>query len=203
MSTFADMNKADLVELVVKYNLEDKLNALGSDPKKIRNELIINILEEYKASKEAGSDVGEEAKAATETKSKPVSKGKKMTVEDTREYLMTALPYIITDHDDTIQVKDDAANRVIEFSWGNPVIGMKHEKVALHGMRQYVTRGGIKAMKKMMIPRTEVDPNTKQLKRLGSRPRFSIAPTEGLTDAEWKKLETENVSKMKQAGAIY
>ena len=186
---FKDMNKSDLLKLIVQYKLEDKLSKFGSDPKKIKNDDIVEVLEAYKAEKNATAEVEVEPK--TEAK-KVAGKGKKMTQADIIEYLNTAKPYIVIDRDTSYTIADDDENRTTEIEWGNNIIGMTKEKIVLNGMRQFITNGGIKAMKNIYMPDVKIDKGTGRVIPLKPKRRFDITPVEGFTETEWKALEKKS-----------
>ena len=187
---FKDMTKEALLKLIVQYKLDEKLAKYGKDPKKIKNEDIVSVLEEYKADKEEKSDVVVEDKPVA-GKSKIPGKGRKMTQADIIEQLNIAKPYIVMDRDQSYTIEDDDENRTVEIAWGNSVIGMTKERIALHGRRQFITNGAIKAMKSMWMPDVKIDKGTGRVIPLKPKRRFDITPTEGFTESEWKALEAK------------
>ena len=186
---FKDMTKDSLLKLIVQYKLDDKLKEFGSDPKKVKNDDIVKILEAYKAEKNATAEVEVEPKVKTK---KVAGKGRKMTQADIIEYLNTAKPYIVIDRDTSYTIADDDENRTTEIEWGNPIIGMTKEKIVLNGMRQFITNGGMKAMKNLYMPDVKIDKATGRVVPMKPKRRFDITPVEGFTESEWKALEEKS-----------
>ena len=178
------MTKAELLVAIAKAGLNEELAALGSDPKKATNKQLIDLLEAAKKEVPAVEEPVIKGEVETKDNKKVEFKGKKMTLSDVKDYLNTALPYIIVDHDNSYEIKDDDDNRVVEISWGNRVVGKTVEKVALHGLEQYVTRGGIQVMKEMSIPKVKIDEKTGNLVHGKPKKRFSITESEGFTEEQ-------------------
>jgi len=173
MKKFEEMTKAELIEVAEKYELMDKFE--GKDPQKVTNAEYLEVLNEFKAEKNEGKD--------EEPKEEKVKKIKQLRTED----LMTMVPVIVTDHDTSVEIKDDEGARGIELYWGNPFIGQT-ERVFMHGKRQYLTKGLLKRMRKMTVPETIKDEHGREIAR-SVRPRFSIVEVAGMTEEELLKLE--------------
>lgn len=164
------MTKKELLEVVATLNIDEKLAELGADTSKITNSNLIELIEANKP--------------AIEVKKKVVSKGKKMDTTDIKLFYNTSLPFIVLDHDKSYTITDDQANRTIEVSWGNPVIGKTREQVVLNGEMQYLSRGLVMAMKEMTIPDVKINKDTGALTAAKPRKRFTLTKVEGHTPAQ-------------------
>lgn len=177
--TFEEMTKAELQKAISAYKLDDKVKEINENIDKVTNAQYIEILNKYK--QEKNEQVKEEVKKETGTKKKPsISEMKALRAED----LYIKIPVIITDHDSTIDIKDDSDNRIEEVYWGNTVIGQTERFLVRSGETQYLTKGLVKKLKRMTIPEFVKDSNGREIVK--SRKRFTIAPGEPMTD---KKLE--------------
>jgi hypothetical protein len=185
MSEFKDMTKSDMLDMIIKYELSAELAKHGSDPKKINNDVILDILNTYKASKEPV-----ESKVVSRTK------GSKMDSIEFEAYIRTGIPVIVTDHDNTYKVHEDDNNRTVIIEWGNPVLGgMTTERIALNGLPQVVTRGALKVMRQMFIPRSTIHKETGRLVQGVPIQRFSISEVAGWTQEQLDVMKKEELGR--------
>jgi len=178
---YKEMTKAQLVAEVEKQGLTDELKKVDTNFQKIKNEVIVKMLE--------GTTTVEETEDKVEETPKPkvAPKPRKMTLSDKIDFVNTAIPVVVVDHDTSVEIKDDSELRSIELGWGDRYVGYYTERIFLHGQRQYLTNGVLKHMRTLTIPNSKVTPEGKWV-QLPPRPRFTITEVEGFTEAEFEAL---------------
>jgi hypothetical protein len=93
------------------------------------------------------------------------------------------------DHDNSYDIEDDTELRAVEISWSNPILGCTTEKIYRHGRRQFLTRGVLKTMATMKLPRYKIDSKSGKMIHLPPVDRFTVREVEGFTDEEWEALK--------------
>ena len=192
---FNKMNKTELVEATTFLKLTDEVEAVAKDPNAPTNANYIAVLEAFKekqdkANPEVAKEVAAEPVPVPEVgKGLPAATASEIKATMAGD-LSTAIPVIVTDHDTSISVDEDEEGRTVGIRWGNPVIGMSTTNVPLHGRMQYLPKGAVIRLKKISLASHVKDAAGKE-KSHRTRKRFSVAHTQGWTEAEFQAHKDE------------
>lgn len=184
--TFEEMTKAELAKVAETYGLTDKIAENAKDANKITNAEYVTVLNEYKDAQDKTAPAKVETKEAN----------REELIQIRAEDLYRQIPVIVTDHDNSVEVKDDDGRRGIELYWGNSMGIGQTERFFNTGERQYLTRGLLKKMKRMTIPEFKKDKYGKEI-AVSTRKRFVITEVEGMTEDEITALgKKQQLSKL-------
>ena len=192
---FDKMTKAELEGAATFLKLEDAVAAIAKDPEKITNAEYVGVLEAFKAKQDEDNvEVAQEVKVTTGTKPavKVNNKAEKAAVK--AEDLHTMIPVIITDHDTSVSIDEDVEGRTVAIRWGNPVIGGYTTNVPIHGRLQYLPKGAVIRLKKVSLAQNVKNADGQEVVNR-NRKRFSVAHTEGWTEAEFEAHRQEQLLK--------
>jgi len=188
---FDKMIKSELVEAAVFLKLEDEIASVAKDATKPTNAEYVQVLEAFKAKQDKSNpEVAKEVASEPEViKGTPVASPEEV-IATMVEDLNTLIPVIVTDHDTSISVEEDEEGRTVGIRWGNPVIGMSTTNIPLHGKMQYLPKGAVLRLKKISLASHVKDAAGKERSHR-NRKRFSVANTDGWTEAEFNSHAEE------------
>ncbi len=191
--TFEQMNKTELEKAIGFFKLKNELRKEAKNPEKPTNVEYVRVLELFKAKQdkvnfEVAKEIKEEVVTGSTKIDSPVTKAAKR--QNMSDDLTTSVPVIVTDHDTSLIIEDDNELRIIEISWGNPVIGMFTTRIPLHGQMQYLPKGAIIRLKAIPMAVHTNDENGKSISHRNLK-RFSIADTTGWTPEQFNSHKEE------------
>jgi len=191
--TFDKMNKTELEGAIAFLKLEDVALAAAKDPEKITNAEYVAVLEAFKAKQDIDNvDVVKETTANDTTSVKVNNSAEKALVK--ADDLHTMIPVIVTDHDTSVVINEDIEGRTVAIRWGNPVIGGYTTNVPVHGRMQYLPKGAVIRLKKITLAQNVKNADGQEVVNR-NRKRFSIAHTEGWTEADFEAHRQEQLLK--------
>ena len=126
--TFQQMNKEELIKAVESFNLADKVVAIAKDPEKITNAEYVTVLEEFKASQdEINADTKkelDEVQGNVPDTGVVIPEGEdtaKVVVDqfERAKLKQVMYKYIVTDHQNSVQIEDDDETRTFPIQYGN------------------------------------------------------------------------------------
>lgn len=195
--TFEEMTSKELLALMNDFDLSIE----GKHESKYSKADMVEALNKYKYAMDNGIDpdakepeeeFDEELVASTKqkvatTKPSVVLKASKLSITERRKLQRADLfrkePVII--HDTQTNQTGIPAMYV---TWGNGLIGHQTDIVNLESDQpQYLRRGALQNLRAVMLHESKQDEAGGQIRTV-SRPRFSIIPTEGLSEEELKVL---------------
>lgn len=198
--TFDKMNKTELEAAAKAYKVEDQVKAEAAANERVNgvptNLDYVTVLEAYKAKQEEANPDQATAQKVDEAK---VESGEaptaeidpKSTNEEARatktEDLHTLIPVIVTDHETNVTIDEDSEARLIQVTYGNPIIGMTTVGVAKHGNVQNLPKGAVIRLKRIPLATNTQDAAGKPKAHRGNK-RFSVAEVKGMTAAEFEAL---------------
>jgi len=191
--TFDKMNKTELEGAIAFLKLEDVALAAAKDPEKITNAEYVAVLEAFKAKQDINNvDVVKETTANDTASVKVNNSVEKALVK--ADDLHTMIPVIVTDHDTSVVINEDIEGRTVAIRWGNPVIGGYTTNVPVHGRMQYLPKGAVIRLKKITLAQNVKNADGQEVVNR-NRKRFSIAHTEGWTEADFEAHRQEQLLK--------
>ena len=202
--TFQQMNKEELIKAVESFNLMDRVVETAKDAEKITNSEYVTVLEEFKASQdEINADTKkeiEDAKTAVKVKvqEEPVADTAMVIVDQFERARLKQVmyKYIVTDHQNSIQIEDDDETRTFPIQYGNLTTGPKNWNVGLHGNPQALPFSVAKRMEAILM--TVHTKNGKGEPIVKSQPRFRVTKIEGWTQDQIDEMKrAQNTRKFK------
>lgn len=208
--SFKQMNKEELIKAVESFNLMEKVVESAKDKDNITNAEYVTVLEAFKASqdvinadtKKELDDIEQKLEAEKSDKDSsendnglPVIK----TVVDQHERAklkQIKYKYIVTDHENSVQIDDDDETRTFPIQYGNLTTGPKNWNVGLHGNPQALPFTVAKKLESIMM--TVHTKNGQGEPVVKSQPRFRVTQVEGYTQEEIDALKrSQNTRKFK------
>ena len=198
------MNKEELIKAVESFNLMDRVVETAKDAEKITNSEYVTVLEEFKASQdEINADTKkeiEDAKTAVKVKvqEEPVADTAMVVVDQFERARLKQVmyKYIVTDHQNSIQIEDDDETRTFPIQYGNLTTGPKNWNVGLHGNPQALPFSVAKRMEAILM--TVHTKNGKGEPIVKSQPRFRVTKIEGWTQDQIDEMKrAQNTRKFK------
>jgi hypothetical protein len=196
------MNKEELIKAAESLKLTEKVTESAKDPENITNAEYVTVLEEFKAAQDAvNSDTKEELEKdenQPETSKVPKETSLKKVVDkhERAKLKQVKFKYIVTDHQNSVQIDDDEENRTFPIQYGNLTSGPKNWNVGLHGNPQALPFSVAKKLEQ--IPMTVHTKNGKGEPVVKSQKRFRVTKIEGWTQDEIDQLKrTQNTRKFK------
>ena len=200
--TFQQMNKEELIKAIESFNLMDKAVAIAKDPEKITNSEYVTVLEEFKASQdEINAETKKELEGALGNPTAPVipdvDTAKVVVDQFERAKLKQVMyKYIVTDHQNSVQIEDDDETRTFPIQYGNLTSGPKNWNVGLHGNEQALPFSVASKLEDVLMTVHTKDGEGNPIVK--SQPRFRVTKTEGWTQDEIDALKrAQNTRKFK------
>ena len=192
------MNKDELIKATESLGLTDKVKESAVDAEDIKNAEYVTVLEAYKAAQdEINKETKEELSKTENTAKTPVEAPKKMVDKFERAKLkQVKFKYIVTDHQNTVDIEEDDETRTFPIQYGNQTSGPKNWNVGLHSNPQALPFSVAKKLEEIMsivhIKNSKDEPVAK------SQKRFRVTKVEGWTQDEIDALKrTQNTRKFK------
>ena len=203
--TFQQMTKEELIKAVQAFNLMDKVVAVAKDPEKITNAEYVTVLEEFKASQdEINADTKkelDEVQGNVPDTGVVVPKGEdvaKIVVDqfERAKLKQVMYKYIVTDHQNSVQIEDDDETRTFPIQYGNLTSGPKNWNVGLHGNPQALPFSVASKLEDILM--TVHTKNGEGEPIVKSQPRFRVTKIEGWTQDEIDAMKrAQNTRKFK------
>lgn len=197
---FKIMNKEELIAAAKSLGLTDKVVESAKDKENITNAEYVTVLEEFKAAQDAiNSDTKEELGKAKKEPA-PVSDEKSLKkVVDQHERAklkQVKYKYIVTDHQNSVQIEDDDITRTFPIQYGNLTSGPKNWNVGLHGNPQALPFSVAKRLEEILISVHTKNADGEPIVK--SQPRFRVTKIDGWTQDEIEALKrSQNTRKFK------
>ena len=203
--TFQQMTKEELIKAVQAFNLMDKVVAVAKDPEKITNAEYVTVLEEFKASQDEIN--AETKKELDEVQGNVPDTGVVIPEgEDTAKVVVDQFEraklkqvmykYIVTDHQNSVQIEDDDETRTFPIQYGNLTSGPKNWNVGLHGNPQALPFSVASKLEDILM--TVHTKNGEGEPIVKSQPRFRVTKIEGWTQDEIDAMKrAQNTRKFK------
>ena len=203
--TFQQMTKEELIKAVQAFNLMDKVVAVAKDPEKITNAEYVTVLEEFKASQdEINADTKkelDEVQGNVPDTGVVVPEGEdtaKVVVDqfERAKLKQVMYKYIVTDHQNSVQIEDDDETRTFPIQYGNLTSGPKNWNVGLHGNPQALPFSVASKLEDILM--TVHTKNGEGEPIVKSQPRFRVTKIEGWTQDEIDAMKrAQNTRKFK------
>ena len=199
---FKLMNKEELVKATESLGLMDKVLEIAKDSTNITNSEYVTVLEACKASQdEINKDTKAEKEPAEDDSAvgaKGVEPDAKITVDQFERAKLKQIKYkyIVTDHQNAVQIDDDDETRTFPIQYGNLTTGPLNWNVGLHGNPQALPFSVAKKLEAIqMVVHTKNGAGEPIAK---SQPRFRVTKIEGWTETEIDELKrAQNTRKFK------
>ena len=203
--TFQQMTKEELIKAVQAFNLMDKVVAIAKDPEKITNAEYVTVLEEFKASQDEIN--AETKKELDEVQGNVPDTGivipeggdtAKVVVDqfERAKLKQVMYKYIVTDHQNSVQIEDDDETRPFPIQYGNLTSGPKNWNVGLHGNPQALPFSVASKLEDILM--TVHTKNGEGEPIVKSQPRFRVTKIEGWTQDEIDAMKrAQNTRKFK------
>ena len=203
--TFQQMTKEELIKAVQTFNLMDKVVAVAKDPEKITNAEYVTVLEEFKASQdEINADTKkelDEVQGNVPDTGVVIPEGEdtaKVVVDqfERAKLKQVMYKYIVTDHQNSVQIEDDDETRTFPIQYGNLTSGPKNWNVGLHGNPQALPFSVANKLEDILM--TVHTKNGEGEPIVKSQPRFRVTKIEGWTQDEIDAMKrAQNTRKFK------
>lgn len=200
--TFGQMNKEELISAAESLKLTAKVFESAKDKEKITNAEYVTVLEEFKASQdEVNSETKKEIdnienKPEVSDTTKAVSLGKIVDAHERAKLKQVKYKYVVTDHQNSIQIDDDDETRTFPIQYGNLTTGPKNWNVGLHGNPQALPFTVAKKLEAILM--TVHTKNGKGEPIVKSQSRFRVTKTEGWTQDQIDEMKrAQNTRKFK------
>ena len=205
--TFQQMNKEELIKAVESFNLMDRVVETAKDPEKITNSEYVTVLEEFKASQD---EINAETKKEIEDtqldtlgdQTAPLIPGVDNTARvavdqfERAKLKQVMYKYIVTDHQNSVQIEDDDETRTFPIQYGNLTTGPKNWNVGLHGNPQALPFSVASKLEDVLMTVHTKDGEGNPIVK--SQPRFRVTKIEGWTQDEIDALKrAQNTRKFK------
>lgn len=204
--TFKEMNKEELIAAATSLGLLDKVKESAKDHEKITNAEYVTVLEAYKASqdeinagakKEVDDAIAKRHELGSEEDYKKIETIKTIVDKHERHKLkQIKFKYIVTDHQNSVNIEDDDETRTFPIQYGNLTTGPRNWNVGLHGNPQALPFTVAKKLESIMM--TVHTKNGKGEPVVKSQPRFRVTKVDGWTQDEIDALKrSQNTRKFK------
>ena len=210
--SFKQMNKEELIKAAESLGLTDQVIESAKDKDNITNAEYVTVLEAFKASQD---QINAETKKELDEIEQKLEDGKSdkegsqdevgkelpviKTVVDQHERArlkQIKYKYIVTDHENSVQIDDDDETRTFPIQYGNLTTGPKNWNVGLHGNPQALPFTVAKKLESIMM--TVHTKNGQGEPVVKSQPRFRVTKVEGYTQEEIDALKrSQNTRKFK------
>lgn len=196
---FKQMNKEELVNAAESLGLMDKVIERAKDKDKITNSEYVAVLEEFKASQdEINSETKTEIDKEKQKVEKPSEPSLKKVVDQHERAKLKQIKYkyIVTDHQNSIQIEDDDETRTFPIQYGNTTTGPKNWNVGLHGNPQALPFSVAKRLESIKM--TVHTKNAKGDPIVKTQPRFRVTKVDGWTQDQIDEMKrAQNTRKFK------
>lgn len=199
--SFKQMNKEELIVAANSLGLTDKVVESAKDPEDIKKAEYVTVLEEFKNAQDAiNADTKEELdKVKNESGTPDVSEKSLKKVVDQHERAklkQVKYKYLVTDHQNSVQIDDDDINRTFPIQYGNLTTGPRNWNVGLHGNPQALPFSVAKKLEEVKM--TVHTKNAKGEPIVKTQPRFRVTKIDGWTQDEIDELKrSQNTRKFK------
>ena len=196
--SFKQMNKEELIGATKSLGLMDKVVESAKDAENITNAEYVTVLEEFKASQDK---VNAGTKKELDKSGKKPAKGeeslKKVVDQHERAKLkQVKFKYVVTDHQNSVQIEDDDITRTFAIQYGNLTTGPKNWNVGLHGNPQALPFSVAKKLEEVKM--TVHTKNGKGEPIVKTQPRFRVTKVDGWTQDEIDEMKrSQNTRKFK------
>lgn len=196
---FKQMNKEELVSAAESLGLTDKVIERAKNKDKITNSEYIAVLEEFKESQdEINSETKTEIDKEKQKVEKPSETSLKRVVDQHERAKLKQIKYkyIVTDHQNSIQIEDDDETRTFPIQYGNITTGPRNWNVGLHGNPQALPFSVAKKLE--AIKMTIHTKNAKGDPIVKTQPRFRVTKVDGWTQDQIDEMKrAQNTRKFK------
>ena len=212
--SFKQMNKEELIKAVESFGLMNKVIESAKDKDNITNAEYVTVLEAFKASQDVINADTKKELDDIEQKLEGEKSGKEGSEEDSENddglpVIKTVVDqheraklkqikykYIVTDHENSVQIDDDDETRTFPIQYGNLTTGPKNWNVGLHGNPQALPFTVAKKLESIMM--TVHTKNGQGEPVVKSQPRFRVTQVDGYTQEEIDALKrSQNTRKFK------
>lgn len=196
--SFKQMNKEELIQAVNSLKLTDKVAEIAADPENVTNAEYVTVLENFKKSQD---EVNKDTKVELEKKENTPTAGEKslkkiVDAHERAKLKQVKFKYIVTDHQNSVQIDDDDETRTFPIQYGNLTTGPKNWNVGLHGNPQALPFSVAKKLQEIPMTVHTKDGNGNPLVK--TQPRFRVTKVDGWTQDEIDELKrTQNTRKFK------
>lgn len=202
---FNKMNKEELIKATESLKLTEEVLAIAKDPENIINAEYVTVLEEFKASQDEIN--AETKKELDEAQGNVPDTGVDIPEgEDTAKVVVDQFEraklkqvmykYIVTDHQNSVQIEDDDETRTFPIQYGNLTSGPKNWNVGLHGNPQALPFSVASKLEDILM--TVHTKNGEGEPIVKSQPRFRVTKIEGWTQDEIDAMKrAQNTRKFK------
>lgn len=196
--SFKEMNKEELVKATESLGLTEKVKDSAKDPEKITNAEYVTVLEAFKASQDEINKETKENLEKKENQPKESTESPKKIVDahERAKLKQIKYKYIVTDHQNSVQIDDDDETRTFPIQYGNLTTGPKNWNVGLHGNPQALPFSVAKKLEEIKM--TVHTKNGKGEPVVKTQPRFRVTKVDGWTQDEIDELKrSQNTRKFK------
>ena len=196
--SFKQMNKEELIEATKSLGLTDKVAEYAKDANNATNAEYVTVLEKFKASQDiVNADAKKELDKVKSNPKKDKKPLKKIIDQHERAKLkQVKFKYIVTDHQNSVQIDDDDITRTFAIQYGNLTTGPKNWNVGLHGNPQALPFSVAKKLEEVIM--TVHTKNGKGEPIVKTQPRFRVTKVDGWTQDEIDGMKrAQNTRKFK------
>ena len=196
--SFKQMNKEELIEATKSLGLTDKVAEYAKDANNPTNAEYVTVLEKFKASQDiVNADAKKELDKVEANPKKDKKPLKKIIDQHERAKLkQVKFKYIVTDHQNSVQIDDDDITRTFAIQYGNLTTGPKNWNVGLHGNPQALPFSVAKKLEEVIM--TVHTKNGKGEPIVKTQPRFRVTKVDGWTQDEIDEMKrAQNTRKFK------
>ena len=196
--SFKQMNKEELIEATKSLGLTDKVAEYAKDANNPTNAEYVTVLEKFKASQDiVNADAKKELDKVEASPKKDKKPLKKIIDQHERAKLkQVKFKYIVTDHQNSVQIDDDDITRTFAIQYGNLTTGPKNWNVGLHGNPQALPFSVAKKLEEVIM--TVHTKNGKGEPIVKTQPRFRVTKVDGWTQDEIDEMKrAQNTRKFK------
>ena len=205
--SFKQLNKEELIKAVESFNLMGKVVEIAKDAENITNSEYVTVLEEFKA---AQDKINAETKKEIEDtqldtlgdQTAPLIPGVDNTARvavdqfERAKLKQVMYKYIVTDHQNSVQIEDDDETRTFPIQYGNLTTGPKNWNVGLHGNPQALPFSVASKLEDVLMTVHTKDGEGNPIVK--SQPRFRVTKIEGWTQDEIDAMKrAQNTRKFK------
>ena len=196
--SFKQMNKEELIEAAKSLGLTDKVAEYSKNANNPTNAEYVTVLEKFKASQDiVNADAKKELDKVEANPKKDKKPLKKIIDQHERAKLkQVKFKYIVTDHQNSVQIDDDDITRTFAIQYGNLTTGPKNWNVGLHGNPQALPFSVAKKLEEVIM--TVHTKNGKGEPIVKTQPRFRVTKVDGWTQDEIDEMKrAQNTRKFK------
>lgn len=201
--SFNEMTKDELKKATESLGLIDEVKKSAKDSSKPTNAEYVTVLEAYKASQDEVNsnakkdlDAVKQSEGNTPLEDKEKSLKKVVDKFERAKLKQVKYKYIVTDHQNSVQIEDDDMTRTFPIQYGNNTTGPKNWNVGLHGNPQSLPFSVAKKLESILM--TVHTKNQKGEPAVKTQSRFRVTKVEGFTQDEIDALKrSQNTRKFK------